>query len=138
MNTGITEEEAKGALDEKERQAEELLEDAAQTRVTLNKAEKLLGKLKKMPIIGTIVDDIATSIELVKDFTDGRYRRVPARVIVSTLAGILYILSPIDLIPDFIPLAGWLDDVLVFTLILNGGLASELKEYRKWKEGLES
>ena len=86
---------------------------------------------EEIPVIGKIADDIATSIDLIKDFINGRYRRVPTRVIVSTFAGILYILSPIDLIPDFIPFFGWLDDAFVFTLILNGGLSLELDAYRK-------
>ena len=137
MEVNISEEKAKSALNEKEQQAEKLLEDEGQTTETLKKASRLLEKIKKIPVIGKIADDIATSIELIKDFIDGRYRRVPTRVIVSTLAGILYILSPIDLIPDFIPFLGWLDDAFVFTLILNGGLSLELDAYRKWKKTQE-
>jgi uncharacterized membrane protein YkvA (DUF1232 family) len=30
-----------------------------------------------------------------------------------------YLLSPIDLIPDFIPVLGWVDDALVVTLLVN-------------------
>ena len=31
----------------------------------------------------------------------------------------LYLISPIDLVPDFIPLAGWLDDVIVIPLLVS-------------------
>ena len=31
----------------------------------------------------------------------------------------LYLISPVDLIPDFIPLAGWLDDVVIVPLLIN-------------------
>ena len=134
MNPNVSEDQAKKALNDKEREAEKLLNDSAQTHETLKKAEGLLDKLRKMPAIGKLVDDIATAIELVKDFIDGRYRRVPTPVIISTLAGLLYIISPIDIIPDFIPVFGWVDDALVFTLVLYAGLSAELSKYRKWKE----
>ena len=31
----------------------------------------------------------------------------------------LYLLSPIDLIPDFIPLAGWLDDIVIVPMLVS-------------------
>ena len=34
-------------------------------------------------------------------------------VIVVLILALLYILSPIDLIPDFIPVLGWADDLVV-------------------------
>ncbi|MBI4306654.1 MAG: DUF1232 domain-containing protein [Chloroflexi bacterium] len=45
-----------------------------------------------------------------------RDRRVPllARAIIPLL--VLYLLSPIDLIPDFIPVLGYADDLLVLAL----------------------
>jgi uncharacterized membrane protein YkvA (DUF1232 family) len=34
------------------------------------------------------------------------------------LGSLLYILSPIDLLPDIIPVVGWIDDGLVMTLLI--------------------
>lgn len=31
----------------------------------------------------------------------------------------LYLLSPIDLVPDFIPFAGWLDDLVVIPMLVS-------------------
>jgi uncharacterized membrane protein YkvA (DUF1232 family) len=46
-------------------------------------------------------------------------RRVPrsARLFVGFL--LLYLISPIDLIPDFIPVVGWIDDLVVTALVLH-------------------
>ena len=42
--------------------------------------------------------------------------RVPLRIKIIILIVIAYLLSPIDLIPDFIPVIGYLDDFLLVTV----------------------
>lgn len=59
-------------------------------------------------------------------------RRVPRRRKLALVLLIAYLASPIDLVPDFIPVAGQLDDAilagLVLRLVLRGGDASLLDE----------
>jgi uncharacterized membrane protein YkvA (DUF1232 family) len=45
-------------------------------------------------------------------------RRVPRRVRLALGAVLAYLLSPIDLVPDFVPVAGQLDDALLLALAL--------------------
>lgn len=43
----------------------------------------------------------------------------PSRAdIIIAVAALLYLISPIDAVPDFIPFAGWLDDVTIAGLVL--------------------
>ena len=44
--------------------------------------------------------------------------RVPRRARVAVVVALLWVLSPIDLIPEFLPIIGPLDDVLVVALAL--------------------
>lgn len=37
----------------------------------------------------------------------------------TAAAAIIYLISPIDIIPDFIPFFGWLDDLVLVPLMLN-------------------
>ena len=55
-------------------------------------------------------------------------RRVPVRRKLLLGALVAYLVSPIDLIPDFIPGLGQMDDVLVVVLVLHGLLSSVEEE----------
>ncbi|HVX80946.1 MAG: YkvA family protein [Devosia sp.] len=37
----------------------------------------------------------------------------------ATLFAALYLVSPIDLVPDFIPFAGWIDDLVLVPLMVS-------------------
>lgn len=45
---------------------------------------------------------------------------LPRAAKMALAAALLYLASPLDLIPDFIPLLGYLDDVLVAALVVDG------------------
>jgi uncharacterized membrane protein YkvA (DUF1232 family) len=44
--------------------------------------------------------------------------RVPRRARIAVMIAVLWVLSPIDLIPEFLPVIGPLDDVVVVALLL--------------------
>ena len=65
-----------------------------------------------------------------------------AKIII--IAAIAYVLSPIDLIPDFIPILGYLDDLLIVPILvffaiklIPKHIMDECKEQAKdlWKDG---
>ncbi|MFT5832621.1 MAG: uncharacterized membrane protein YkvA (DUF1232 family) [Cognaticolwellia sp.] len=47
----------------------------------------------------------------------------------AILGAIIYVISPIDLIPDVLPAFGWLDDLIVITIGLNALFDDEKDEY---------
>ena len=48
------------------------------------------------------------------------------------LAGLAYFISPLDAIPDVIPVVGYLDDALVITWVMHE-ISDEVTKYRRWK-----
>ncbi len=63
--------------------------------------------------LATVLPACATTMRRLR--TDPR---VPGKVKVALLFALLWVLSPIDLIPEFLPVIGPLDDVVVVALVL--------------------
>ncbi len=103
------------------------------SKAALELAEKLEhrgGKFKKL------FNRIEVFVSLLKDYKDKKYQDVPWTVIAAVVFAIIYFVSPIDAIPDFLPLIGWVDDVAVILLVL-ASIEHELRKYLKWK-GIQS
>jgi uncharacterized membrane protein YkvA (DUF1232 family) len=45
---------------------------------------------------------------------------LPRGAKIALAAAIVYLASPVDLVPDFVPILGYLDDVLLAALLLDG------------------
>jgi uncharacterized membrane protein YkvA (DUF1232 family) len=43
----------------------------------------------------------------------------PLHLKAATLFAVLYLVIPTDLVPDFIPVLGWIDDIIIVPLIVN-------------------
>jgi uncharacterized membrane protein YkvA (DUF1232 family) len=78
------------------------------------------------------VDDIRILISMVKDYYSGAYREIPWWAISAVVAALLYVLSPIDLIPDVIPVIGFIDDAAVVGVCL-ALIEHQLMNYQAWK-----
>lgn len=63
-------------------------------------------------ISGFIPDCIVLFKNLIKD------KRVPRRYKALLILLVVYLFSPIDLVPDFIPIAGQLDDAILVVIVL--------------------
>lgn len=59
----------------------------------------------------TIKNNIKNYLELSKNLYHDKETPLISRILLG--AGICYLVSPIDLIPDFIPVIGQLDDALI-------------------------
>jgi len=124
----------KEGFEKSKTEAELVVQDPDKTRAVLekalDKARKVKGPLEK------VWENLQMMIGLVKDWLTGNYREVPRSTIVMIVAALLYLISPIDVIPDFIPIIGYLDDVFVIGLVINR-IFKDLEKYKEWKERQE-
>ncbi|HKL10667.1 MAG TPA: YkvA family protein [Clostridia bacterium] len=110
--------------------AKELLEDKEKTEAKVDEAYKKLDKIKSGPVT-KLFEDIKLMLDLLRSYINGTYREVPFGSILAILGGIIYFVTPIDLIPDFLP-GGYIDDALVIGLVLKQ-VQSDLDAFKEWK-----
>jgi uncharacterized membrane protein YkvA (DUF1232 family) len=79
-----------------------------------------------------LLADLAATWRLVRAYLRGDYREVRLRSLLSVLAGLLYFLSPVDLIPDLFVVIGFTDDVVVLALVFRV-VRQELAGFRAWE-----
>jgi uncharacterized membrane protein YkvA (DUF1232 family) len=98
----------------------------------LNKSEEIRRQFESEGPLGKFVDDCKLLIAAVKDYWHGKYRRIPYWSIAAIVVALLYVLNPFDLIPDFIPGLGQVDDAAVVAACLLL-VRQDLQKYKKWK-----
>jgi uncharacterized membrane protein YkvA (DUF1232 family) len=69
--------------------------------------------------------------DMLRDYHSGEYTLISRSTLLVVVAALLYIISPIDVIPDSIPIVGGLDDIAVLAYAVHA-VSDELKNYRLW------
>ncbi|GAB2780645.1 YkvA family protein [Salinimicrobium soli] len=124
-------EDAKKKIDEKFVKSEiTKVEDGDLDVVMDNKDEidkKLSGYgMKKYAELGKIM------FGMLKDYKKGEYTIVPWFIIAATGFALLYVFNPMDIVPDFIPGVGYVDDFAILTIVLRF-IQTDLHTYLDWK-----
>ena len=97
-----------------------------------NKQERRIKKSSQVSFIRRFLIDIKDLFLLVKDFISGKYKDVPFWIIVAVLCALIYLLNPLDLMPDLIPVIGLIDDIIVLYLCVLM-VRKDLNKYRVWR-----
>ena len=86
--------------------------------------------------VGTLAheawDTLQTMFRLIKASVSGEYTGVPTSTVAAAVAVLIYFISPIDLIPDFIPVLGLLDDVALVAWF-STTLKHEMDRFQEWE-----
>ena len=73
-----------------------------------------------------------TMLRLIRAYYRGEYRAINETTLVIVIAAVIYVISPLDAIPDAIPALGFLDDATVVALALQR-TRSDLDEFMMWE-----
>ena len=108
----------------------ETLEDCEKTKCILNKAKKKAEKYEKGPI-NKLYSELKVLVSMVNDYVTKTYTKTPYGSIVAIVAALIYFISPIDFMPDFIPFIGIIDDAFVLGLVLKQ-IESDINLYKEY------
>lgn len=94
------------------------------------------NKAREKKEIGTLAHEAWETLQslfrLIKLSAAGEYTGVPTTTVVAAVAVLIYFLSPIDLIPDFIPVVGLLDDMALVAWF-STSIKHELDKFHEWE-----
>lgn len=113
------------------------LEQANEIVANPKKAEEFLHTLSsKQPMVEKVIEkleEFPILIEMVKSYLKKEYTHIPITTIVGIIATLIYIISPIDLVPDPIPGIGKVDDLTLawVCLVL---VDKDIQKYKDWKK----
>lgn len=93
----------------------------------------LFAVARKGPRIGQLREDVKLLQSLCLAWWRGEYRAISPKALVTIVAGLLYFVSPIDAIPDWLLGVGFLDDIAVLGWILKT-VADELARFKAWRD----
>lgn len=130
--------------------AKDVLNDEEKINKLLIDAEKKIKKASKIDLniklapglekaveggvqyLGDTLSYVPVFIDLVYNYVKKKYTEAPVGTVVAIVAALIYFVSPIDLIPDFIPGAGFVDDagVILFCLHL---VKNDLDDFKEWR-----
>jgi uncharacterized membrane protein YkvA (DUF1232 family) len=88
--------------------------------------------MEKVPGIGKYVDEIKYMCAMVRDYVKRDYTEVKLSTIIAVVAALVYLVSPVDIIPDYIPVVGYLDDMAVLAYAIKATY-KEIEAYKLWR-----
>ena len=96
--------------------------------------EDAIGKLNVIPRgpFGEGWPYLLAMVRLLRDYHRAEYRDIAAPKLIAIISAIIYFVSPFDVIPDYVPVLGHIDDAFVIGLALKT-VRAELDAFMSWE-----
>lgn len=130
MNDKFDEDKLKQQFEKMKHKAEEVMDDPDQVKKVAESAWDKAKELKKP--LAQVWQQLKSMIRLIRAWISGEYKDVPTTSVIAIIAGLMYLLSPVDLIPDFIPVLGYLDDIFVLGVVFTQ-VAKDIHNFEAWE-----
>ncbi len=106
-------------------------------RERLNHLLRISGdKLKEVNLKNiknsSLVERLMVFSRMIRAYAKGHYRGIKITNVLLLVAAVVYFVTPLDLVPDFIPITGLIDDFTVVLWVYNK-LQDEIDTYLAWE-----
>jgi len=106
--------------------------DKKKTEHLLDEAQRKARREKGL--LGEFAEELGSLFRMLRAWARGRYTVVPWKTIVMALAAVIYFVNPLDLVPDFMPAIGLVDDATVIAMVIRA-IRKDVVKYLEWEEG---
>ncbi|MFT5640194.1 MAG: uncharacterized membrane protein YkvA (DUF1232 family) [Cyclobacteriaceae bacterium] len=118
------------------KKAEETVRNSEKLSKLLFSAKEKIVKIKDdEEERGTFIKQLNLVLRMIKAYFNGDYRSFSYQTIVMFVFSLVYFITPIDLIPDFIPALGLTDDLSILYMVIKSA-AIDIERYQEWEETL--
>ena len=118
------------SLDENKEKAKAFLADDEKMEKLFRDFEK---KLKLIPKIGKRASDVAVLLSMLRAYIKKQYTDVSIATIIAAVAGLIYVVNAMDVVPEYVLGVGILDDAAILGIILQA-MHMDLNKYKKWQK----
>ncbi|MDJ1503261.1 YkvA family protein [Xanthocytophaga agilis] len=80
----------------------------------------------------TFVSNLQTLSRMIRAYVKGDYKVIPWTTLVKIVAALVYFVSPLDFIPDLLPVLGFSDDIAIVLWVLSS-CTEEIKRFQEWE-----
>lgn len=114
-----------------ESKARRLMRSPDKTHEMADRADKKARKSKTK--LGDMWHKLTGFIRMTRAWSKGEYTNVSFKTMILVVAAVLYFLNPFDVIPDFLPFLGYLDDVTVIGFV-GAAITKDIDKFRDWEQ----
>ena len=130
------EEKKEGFLDRAKvlylKKAQEIAGEESKLRKLLRNVAEKLDRLAHHPKVQAVIEPVKIFKRMIQAHMNGSHK-VSAKSLVLMVLGLVYFLSPIDVIPDFLPGLGFTDDLSVILAVYHA-VKHEVEDFLDWEK----
>ncbi len=111
--------------------ASKMATDDSQLKTLIDNVKHKVDEIAKSEKLKALFSTVEILIKMIQSYISGEYREYPKRTLLLILFGLIYFLIPLDVIPDFIPVTGFLDDLTILLWVYKS-IQKDVAAYQEW------